>query len=209
MQIALINASPKRTGSASAVLLNDLKGLLSSAHTIKSIPMHKPTVTEEQIAELSSCDAWVFACPLYVDSLPSHLVACLSQLAQCDFGNKKITVYGIINAGFYEGIQNHIALDIFKNWCAKAGLHWGMGIGYGGGAALGAIQGVTLGKGPKTSLGKAFKTLVDAIRSGSSGENIYTAINFPRFAYKISAEMSMRKALKANGGKASDIHTRL
>ena len=209
MNIALINGSPKRKESSSGTLLQDLRSLLPATHNIKEFAMNKPSLTEAEIIELQSFSTWVFAQPLYIDGLPSHLLSCLCQLEQELSTDKAIHVYVIVNGGLYEGKQSHHALAIMENWCRKAGLQWGMGIGYGGGGGMAQMKNVPLGKGPKSTLGKAYTTFAEAILSQGTGENIYTSIAFPRFLYKFMAEMHWRKRLKQNGGKKRELNKRL
>lgn len=209
MNIALINASPKKSESASKSLLYDLKSLLFDEHTIKGFSFHTPNVTEAEIKDLCNYSVWVFAFPLYVDGIPSHLLSCLYKIEQFGIVCKGIRVYAIVNCGFFEGKQNCNALAILKNWCSKIGLIWGMGIGFGGGGSLAYMKSVPLGSGPKGTLGKAYKELTNAILSQSSKEDIYTSIGFPRFLYKVAAEMGWKQMIIANGGKKKDLNKRL
>ena len=131
MNIALISASPKKTGSASKALLNDLKGLLIdeqlNEENIKEFILHTPNITEEEIEALCKYSVWVFSSPLYVDGIPSHLLSCLYKIEQLGIEGKNIHVYGIVNCVFFEGRQACNALNILKNWCHKVGLAWGGG----------------------------------------------------------------------------------
>jgi len=209
MNIALINASPKRSESASGALLSDLKGLLPDDQIVKSFSMNRPSIAEEEIKELCGCESWIFSFPLYVDGIPSHLVSCLYQIEQLGIKNQNIYIYAVSNSGFYEGKQNRNALAILKNWCDKMGFVWGMGIGFGGGVALNSMKGVPLGKGPKSMLGSACRTLVNAVSSHATADNIYITINLPRFLYQVLGEMGWRQEIKANGGKRRDLERRL
>jgi hypothetical protein len=76
---------------------------------------------------LTECNVLVFAFPLYVDGIPSHLLNCLRKLEKFFGGldKKDIMVYSLGNCGFYEGDQNKLAIEMMENWCAKAGLKWG------------------------------------------------------------------------------------
>jgi len=209
MNIALINASPKNTESASGSVLNDLKTLFPTGQNIKDFCINKPSLTEACIKDLRDCPVWIFAFPLYVDAVPSHLLSCLCQIEAEKIAGKDIHVYAIINCGFYEGTQTRNAMAIMENWCVKSGLIWGMGIGFGGGSALEGMETVPLGKGPKTNLGKACAVLADAAISQTVKENIYTSINFPKFFYKIAAEIGWNSWIKKNGGKKKDLNRRL
>ncbi|WP_310603674.1 hypothetical protein [Anaerosporobacter sp.] len=209
MKIALINASPKKVESASSTILNDLKSVLPSEYSIEDFSIHSPYMTEEEIKELSDYSVWVFAFPLYVDGIPSHLLSCLCQIEQYGIKDKDIRVYSIVNSGFYEGKQNSNALEILKNWCDKVGFTWGMGIGFGGGGALASMKGVPLGKGPKAAFGKSCTELSNVVVAQKSKENVYITIGFPRILYKMAAEIGWKQMIKANGGKKKDLDRRV
>ena len=209
MKIALINGSPKVKESASATLLNDFSDLLPKDVKIYELKMFRPFLKEEEIKNLEMCPIWVFAFPLYVDGVPSHVLSCLYQLEQARIGHPGIKVYPIINCGFYEGCQTRHAMETLEIWCQKAGLSWGMGVGFGGGGALRGLKKIPLGKGPKKSLGKALEVLVNAIGKAHPAENIYTSISFPRFLYKGMAELHWKRRLKANGGKVKDLNKQI
>ena len=206
MSIALINGSPKRGYSASGVLINDLKTFISS--DTLCFEFNTPKISDDFIKCLNDFDALVFFFPLYVDGVPSHLLSCLCELEDMKIINKNIRVYGVVNCGFYEGIQNNVALEILENWTHKLGLVWGMGVGFGGGGALMSMKTLPIGKGPKASLGVLFKYLAKKIEEKSSSENKYISINFPRFLYIVLAEWGWKRAIKANGGKTKDINNK-
>ncbi len=205
MNIALINGSPKKNESASSFLLCDLKGLFPAEHSVKELSFNTPFISENDVKELSGCPVWVFAFPLYVDGIPSHLLSCLKQIEGVGFGGKSIHVYSVVNCGFYEGVQNRIALKILNNWCIKAGFIWGMGIGLGGGGALASMKGVPLGRGPKSTLGKVLGELKACILTETSRDNIFISVSIPRFLYKLAAEMGLRHMIKSNGVKRKDL----
>jgi len=209
MKIALINGSPKRKESISGIILEELKQLLPTEHHIETFNINKPSLTEDEIEKLQSCTAWVFAFPLYIDSIPSQLLSCLCQLEQAGFDRNGKHVYAIVNCGFYEGKQTRHALSMMEVWCQKADLMWGMGIGFGGGGGLAYMKRIPQGRGPKRSLGKSLTVLVDAILLQDSKDNIYASITLPRFVYKFISEFIWKKAIKANGGKVSDLDRKL
>ena len=141
MKIALINGSPKTNRSASGTLLADLQKYITGINTapeslkpeIAEYSCNIPAISDKIIVELQNTAVLVFACPLYVDGIPAHLLSCLMQLESANWKNHSIHVHGIVNCGFYEGIQAEPALCVLQNWCAKTGLIWGGGIGVGGG----------------------------------------------------------------------------
>jgi multimeric flavodoxin WrbA len=208
MKIAFIYGSPKTKYSASASLLQELKPFLQQdGIAISDYSFNKPSLSKEEMEQLKDYDIFVFAFPLYVDGIPSHLLNCLAQLETflASVKEKDIKVYSMVNCGFYEGHQTKLAIEMMENWCSKAGLKWGQGLGIGGGGMMVMIENVPMGHGPKKSLGKAFRELANNILNGTSQENIFISPNFPRILYKLAAEMEWRKAIKANGLKRKDL----
>lgn len=209
MKIALINGSPKGKASNSNLIMQDLKPLLNEKDKIIEYHFNKH-LNLDTMKSIKTCNRIVFFFPLYVDGIPAHLLHCLMQLEMFfPFpSGKDMLVYSCVNCGFYEGHQNTLALGIMKNWCQKAGLSWGQGIGIGAGAMLNSLKKVPLGKGPKQNLEKALQSLATNISSGSQGEDLFITANFPRLAYKISAEQNWRQKIKSNGLKRKDLFTR-
>lgn len=235
MKIALLNGSPKAKNSSSEILLADLKRCLSkppdteiavlqeactARPEILEAALRHSTVPEETVKNLQTADAWVISCPLYVDGVPGHLLSCLAELEKYNQENAAgknateknalsaqpgIYVYGIVNCGFYEGIQAETALEILENWCAKAGLIWGGGIGVGGGGALAMMSSPKPGTGPKAPIDKALSAMANRILRWEAQPNCYVSVAFPRFLYKMAAQMGWRQMIRANGGRAKDL----
>ena len=209
MKIALINGSPKNKNSNSGHLLHELKAPLENGNNIISeFFFKKPQISIKDMEHLVESNILVFAFPLYVDGIPSHLLECLIQLESFILSRKKkdIIVYSIVNCGFYEGHQSAIAIEMMKNWCTKAEIQWGQGIGVGAGEILNIN--VPIGYGPKKNLGLAMKKMVDMILNCRSGDDIYINPNFPRILYKLGGEKGWRKAIRANGLKRKDLFLR-
>lgn len=205
MRVALINASPKTKGSASAIVLEDLKKCLSRKVEIIETSLHRTFVTETGVALLNYSDAWVLSCPLYVDSVPAHLLSCMIQLEKEKWTDRKKRVYGLINCGFHEGVQADCALDVLKNWCARAGFVWGGGIGIGGGSLSNWADKPIIGQSLLKPIHKTLEGLAADIAEKKTRINQYTTVAFPRFMYKISAQTQWRQMIRANGGKAKDL----
>ena len=205
MRIAFINGSPKVKDSASGVLLEDLTAYLGSQADVVNFGFHSSAVSKEEITELEKADAWVFCQPLYVDGIPGHLLSCLIQLEQAGIQKPEIRIYGIVNCGFYEGIQAETAFKVLGNWCRKMGMVWGGGVGIGGGGGLAMMPKMEPGHGPKAPIDQALKELSRKILCRETQENQYVSVGFPRFLYKLGGEMGWRQMIKANGGKARDL----
>ncbi len=210
MKITFINGSPKIKDSASGILLDELKSLRGN-DCITEYNFRTPTLPSEMnLEEFAQQDAVVFAFPLYVDGIPSHLVNCLCQLEKYFITHpSNLAIYASVNCGFFEGNQNRYALEIMKNWCARCGLKWGQGIGIGGGGMLPGLKSVPAGKGPRKNFSSAIGQLSEHITVGTSAEDIYVSPNIPRFAYKMGAEVGWRQQIKANGLSKKDLFRKL
>lgn len=208
MRIALINGSPKVKNSASGTLLEDIRRYLEENAELIELGFHSSIIPTETIDELATADAWVLAFPLYVDGVPGHLLSCLVQLEEARIQNPQIHIYGIVNCGFYEGIQAEHALQLLQNWCKKAGFLWSGGIGVGGGGGLAMMPKMQPGQGPKAPIDRALITLSEIILKKEAQANKYVSIAFPRFLYKLGAQMGWRQMIKANGRKTSDLKRR-
>lgn len=209
MKIVLINGSPKVKGSTSEALTGALKGCLSSKADVIEIGFHDPALPQGAIAQMRDADAWVFLYPLYVDGIPGHLLSCLVQLEQAHLVNTDLSIYGVVNCGFYEGVQAEYAIDVLENWCEKSGFTWGAGVGVGGGGASVQITGSKPGQGPRAPIDRALENLSEKILRRQADEKRYVNIGFPRFVYKLGAQLGWRMEIKANGGKAKDLNRRL
>ncbi|MDF2803084.1 MAG: hypothetical protein K0S61_2987 [Anaerocolumna sp.] len=207
MDILIINASPKIAENNSGYFINEIKSMIGSSHKISEVRIINPNLNNELIQAISSCNTIIIAFPLYVDSIPSHLTNVLTQLSMevQSVNQNPIRVFGVVNCGFYEAHQTHIALQILKNWCYKSGFKWCQGIGIGAGEMYGQIKKVPLGHGPKKSLGKALTTLTDNILDGKEAENMYISPDFPRILFKLMADSHWNSLAKSFGNKKKDL----
>ena len=184
-------------------LLESLSKLLKSGNERKVYHALNTDVVQPLRKELSDSDAVVIACPLYVDSIPSNLLEVLSALEkELGVKTRETKVYLLVNNGFYDAIQNSIAIDLLWNWCDKSGLNRGYAIGVGAG---GMVQMFPVGQGPSANLGKALRKFADDIENGRSADPVFVEPNFPRALYQMAAHIGWRKGAKANGLKVSDL----
>ncbi len=206
MRITLINASPKMNNSTSGSFLNMFKSNFENTADVVEMNLRIPMLTDEQKMILSNSDKIVFSFPLYVDGIPGHLLSCLVEMEQKKLVKSGSFVYGIVNCGFYEGIQTETALLVLENWCDKVGASWGGGLGIGGGGALAYMPESLGNNGPMATIGKEINTLAEHVKAGDIRENHYTQIVIPRFFYKLGGEMGWRNMIRANGLSKSDLN---
>ena len=74
MRLSFVNASPKPNESTSGLLLQYLKTKLSSNAQIEEFHISTQELSTEKIEKILEVDAVIFALPIYMDSLPSHLL---------------------------------------------------------------------------------------------------------------------------------------
>lgn len=135
MKTVFINCSPKKRFSASAYFLA-LQRLFTGGEKV-SEKLRTPSDHDRILAQLSDAQAVVFCVPLYVDSVPSHVLRFLEKMEACCRENgSTLSVYCIANNGFIEGSQNEPLMRTFEHFCSRAGLKWGGGVGIGGGVML-------------------------------------------------------------------------
>lgn len=141
MKYALINGSPKlimkkADPCASHIILQDFKKLLrrEHVHNIEDFHIKTPALTEEEMTDLFSCDAWIFSFPIYARGIPSHLLYFMTTLeSKMPKLTQPIRVYAIANGARYEGSEAYPLLRMMQQWCVSCGLNWCGGIGVGGG----------------------------------------------------------------------------
>jgi len=88
---------------------------------------------------VNSADLLILAFPLYVDSLPSRLIATLELIADhkmTENAPMKQRLVAIVNSGFPEARQNDTALAICRRFAKEAGIEWAGGLALGGGQMI-------------------------------------------------------------------------
>jgi len=203
MKVAFINGSPKTKKSSSEKLIMALIGRLKgvSEYAVCDVTKQQP---EEVLAAIKDADALVFVFPLYVDALPSRLVKFLEdaqlEIAAASPGAK---AYAVVNNGFYEARQNRIAIEIMKNFCRRAGLPWGRGMGVGAGAI---IAGVEIGRGPLKNLARALDVLTGNIINLETAEDCFVEPNYARFFYNYGGNVGWKRAAQKRGLNTRELH---
>ena len=190
MRIFLVNGSPKPKRSVSENILNALKEMLPSDSEIVTIRYKD---VDESIFE--SADTIVFAFPLYVDSLPAHLIKMLEQMETVD-KNPDLKIYSIINNGFFESRQSRHAAKVMKHWCNHTDVE------YSGCLCIGA--GPTFGMSPMEAypmkeIGESMDKLSQAITDKRSAGDIYSEPNLSKDGYAKSGNDGWIKAARKRG----------
>ena len=122
----LINCSPKRRLSVSGFLMRCAGILIRGKKEYLQLrtPADRPAILQA----LKTAGKVVFVTPLYVDSVPSHMLPFMREMeAFCRENGLRLKVYVIANNGFIEGKQNepkdnsrNRASAAFSLWSDKA-----------------------------------------------------------------------------------------
>ena len=135
MKTVFINCSPKKRFCASQYFLF-LQRMFTSGKKV-SEKLRNQADHARILDQLKDAQTVVFCLPLYVDGVPSHVLRFMEEMETlCRQNDIHLNVYCIANNGFIEGRQNEPLMQIFENFCGRAGLTWCGGVGIGGGVML-------------------------------------------------------------------------
>lgn len=194
INLCIINASPRgQNNSRTDFILSNFVKLLSNNVKITKYYSNDILNNPDLFEEVIKNDTLLFASPLYADSLPSSTLRFLysfDDFLKKQNNNVNLNVYGIINCGFLEGIQNKTALQILKNFCKRTNLNWRFGLGIGAGEALPDFGEINSPKGMNSKIYKAFLSLASSIQSNdntSHNSNLFVNPSMPKFIFIAAA----------------------
>ncbi|MBF1359862.1 MAG: NAD(P)H-dependent oxidoreductase [Mogibacterium diversum] len=124
MKLTIVNGSPRHGKSNSGLLVELLLPFIQEKNEVNITHVGNYKSVDKYIDEIVKADMLVFAFPLYVDSIPSHILYLMERISE-NHRNNNLIIYVIMNNGFYEGKQNHIAIQQMKLWCCDNGFVWG------------------------------------------------------------------------------------
>lgn len=200
---ALICASPKAKGSASEALLQMLTAHLDSGEIV-TFRWNQDMVSEQDLEKAAECSTLVFSFPLYVDCLPSHFLRCIQQLdtyLQEHELRVKPRVGAIVNNGFYDAGQNMPALEVIRNWSSRIGADFIGGTAVGAGGMVAGVYAGAGPNGPMKRIDNQMKHMAERICDEADCDEIIETVvpGFPKFMYKMAAEMGWRDSARKNG----------
>lgn len=139
MKTLFIDCSPKKKLSASGFI-----AAFTSVFVKGSKEKEKLRTKADYgrvLDQVSEADNIVFAMPLYVDGIPSHVLPFLKQMERfCLERSLQPKVYVIANNGFIEGRQNEPLMQQMEHFCDRSGLDWCGGLGIGGGVMMNVMR---------------------------------------------------------------------
>lgn len=206
MKICIINGSPKAVENTSGLLIRALASKFRETDEAKLHRVASKGFQEALYRDIAESETLVFAFPLYVDSIPSHLLRLLDDLAEKRILSAQTRVYCMINNGFFEGTQNRIAAEQMKNWSLAAGLSWGQALCVGAGEMLPFLKEIPPGHGPYGKLDKALNIFTENLLNRKTGEDLFLSPKFPRALWRFQASHSVwLPRAKKNGLKRKDL----
>jgi multimeric flavodoxin WrbA len=212
MKLRFINGSPKPINSSSGLILQELLNALVEKRDVKEYSLGTDKFIPMIFDEICDGDAIVFAFPLYVDSIPSNALKMLIGLEESLKARKtkNIYAYAIINNGFYEGEQTRTAFEIMGNFCERAGLIFGGGIGMGAGETFRVVRGKPIGEKMFKDFGREIKLLAEKIEAKEIFGIKYLSPSIPRFLWRFMAKRFFWNSLaRANKLSKKDILRKL
>lgn len=83
---------------------------------------------------LEEAHAIVLAADVVMDSVSPRVLGFLERIEQAVIGGESIggKFYAVLYTDLYEGEQTGIAMAVLKNFCERANIMWGRGLGIGG-----------------------------------------------------------------------------
>lgn len=139
MKTVFLFTSPKKRFSNSNYLSSITKFATRSEKV--SIKYEGIKDLEKIFNEIKNCDNLVISTPLYVDSIPSHLLILMQKIENyVKENNLHFNLYSYCNCGFYEGVQTEYLHQMFKIFANKCKLEYKGGVGVGAGEMLGVLR---------------------------------------------------------------------
>lgn len=193
---ALIHGSPKAAGGNSDKILQ----LLEKRLTGPCVRVDTVRTGPETWEALADCEAAVVIFPLYVDSLPSHLLRFFMEweMDRREQQRRALSLYAVAQCGFYEGEQNRIALEQVSCFCRKAGISWQGGVGLGGAGGFAEMPEALLK--PLTGV---ISSLAEAVNRKEELPSLqFASVGLPRWLYLAAGNQSwIRGASEEASGK--------
>lgn len=211
MKIALINGSPKTANSASGYFAEEFRTLLPQSAKVSLFSANQLERADASLAPLFACNRWIFFFPLYVDAVPSHLLQLLMRIESesKSWETGAISVYAVVNCGFYEALQNRNALDVIHHFCDHCGLSWKYGIGIGAGGFVGNSPEMPLQSSLKKPVFFSLKELAASLQEENQPrENRFVEPRIPRFLYRRFGDLSWKQDARRNHLKIKELYQR-
>ena len=144
-RVLLLVGSPKGPQSTSNALGEYLlRRLKERGFEIENIYIYNALKSDKNgvglIQSTDSADVLILAFPLYIDNLPSQVIAALELISKhrsMQVEPRKQKILSISNGGFPEASQSETAHKICKKFASETKIEWIGGLALGSGGAIG------------------------------------------------------------------------
>ena len=205
----LLVGSPRTRKSTSASLGTYLFEQIKSRGVETEIiqiytSINSPQKSQAMIDAVNNADLTVLAFPLYVDSLPTPVIAALEKIStNRSGGNSKFAA--VANCGFPEAHHNDAALAICAEFASQNGFEWLGSLALGGGEGL--VHGTPLNEmsGPAIPIKKSLEIAAEALSNGQpipqSARDLLAKPVIPNWLYKMFGGFGWKQSAKKYGVK--------
>ena len=170
--VLVLIGSPRRESSTSDSMGTYLMDRLrEKGVNVKKLHLKKAMGATDSMDEvftsIDAADTLVFVFPLYVDSVPAHVVAAMEKIYgqyRTGMTTKKKGVLAIVNSGFFNPDNNDVAIGTMRRFTDLSGFQWQGGLSLCGGNVIDGKPMSELGnsvKGIKRSLDLTADALAD------------------------------------------------
>lgn len=202
MRITIMNASPKAENSATQQLIDRFIPFLKNEE-YGILQVHAGMDENLALTAADLSDAWIIASPIYIDGLPSSMIA-LMDLLEAKAGKKGVKVGVILQCGFYEAENTEHTMELIRFWCERNDYIFLGGMGIGAGGALMNLKKSKTGSFFLKPLKPAYEALYHSLQSGTA-ETSYFSLAMPKRLYQWMAERQWKKAIQDQGLEARDL----
>jgi len=202
MKALLINASPK-PGRSTSLAIAEYLGKRLGERGVEVEMMHLGKQDADLLELMDQADVVVISAPLYVDSLPSRVMAMMEEFATKKGPKERRQVMmAVVNCGFPESGQTATAITICSIFAKKMGFTWAGGLPMGMG---GVVQGKDLEEvgGMMRRPRQAFDLAADAVANGREipleAVRLLAKPIIPSWLFLMMAGRMWKKEAVANG----------
>lgn len=214
-KLCYIICSPKGKKSTSKLISDVIsKGIDSDKIESSFIFINKNFEDYDEIFNaINDAEIIIYSFPLYVDSLPAHMLNFLVEYEKFIKDNSRSSsispnVYAISNCGFLEGTQNNNAIKIIENFCAKVNFNWMYGLGIGAAGFTFGSGGIDEKSRIKKPVYTAINTLIEDINNCNSNSNKYVNPSIPKSLYIFEGNRGFTKVGKKLGLSKKELYNK-
>ncbi len=205
--VTFIIGSPRRGRSTSASIVEHMRARIGTSLPTAVLDASRADIDDEAVRRtVMDSGTIVLVSPLYVDSLPSHVLEMMGALQGLELQGRGFLA--VLNCGFPESSHNLTALRVCRSFAETNGMRWLGGAAIGGG---GSIDGRPLSaSGPERHAVKGLDMICTALAEGvpvpEEAFELASRQFFPAWLYMLAGNRHWRSRAKARGAARSLKH---